>query len=905
MKVIIVLLTVFGMSIGAWAQSSTFPDRNMVMDLTGEWNVFFDSKEHLIILPGSLAENKLGIAVRDSAMGRLSEEFHYEGTAVFTRYVDIPDSWDKKPLELFMERTKCSTLYINDSLVGSQSTVSAPHRYILKNGISKGTHLLKLVVDNTKSLLPLGGSHAYSEHTQTNWNGILGRFYLRCLNDIDVRSMRIDTSPHGDCILTVNLLNNTFQAKKELFKLTVCDSLGNICTHKEYLIDIDKNVETISLNFKIDDPRLWDEYNPYLYNILLESEAGISQKLSFGIRDFRSVNGKLMNNDRIVFLRGKHEGGVFPLTGYPSMKKGDWLKYFSIVQSYGINHVRYHSWTPPAVAFDAADELGVFLQVELPLWGKYETNDTILVNYMKSEGEKILETYGNHPSFVMFALGNELSGDTLVMKSIVNYFKGIDKRRLYAMGSNNFFWDTHTYDCEDFFVSMRNGKPQSDCLTDLRGSFSFANANNGGIINSMFPNTKRDFSKAIQGLGKPVISHETGQYQVYPDFKEMPLYKGVLKPLNFAVIKKRLEESGILGKSEDFLKASGALSVLCYREEIEMALRTQNFDGFQLLDLQDYPGQGTALVCILNAFMGTKNLIAPEQWRRFCNDIVPLARFSKYCWNFDEILSMDVDIAHYGKQDLLEQTISCILMREDGEVLFKKAFITDLKQGEVNRIASLQIPLSEFSLLRQKNQKLCFKIEIENTNYNNLWDLWVYSQKMDVQEGMINGVCVTRNVNRFNVCMEKGLKVLYIPKHEDVINNSVGGLFITDFWNYKSFRRTAKRMGKVPSPGTFGLLIDSKHPIFNLFPTDFHSNWQWWNLVLNSRPLILDKYEKGYDPIVQVIDNWDRNHKLGLIYEVPESNGKALVCASDLFACKERVEVKALFESIISYLQNK
>ena len=366
MKVIIVLLTVFGMSIGAWAQSSTFPDRNMVMDLTGEWNVFFDSKEHLIILPGSLAENKLGIAVRDSAMGRLSEEFHYEGTAVFTRYVDIPDSWDKKPLELFMERTKCSTLYINDSLVGSQSTVSAPHRYILKNGISKGTHLLKLVVDNTKSLLPLGGSHAYSEHTQTNWNGILGRFYLRCLNDIDVRSMRIDTSPHGDCILTVNLLNNTFQAKKELFKLTVCDSLGNICTHKEYLIDIDKNVETISLNFKIDDPRLWDEYNPYLYNILLESEAGISQKLSFGIRDFRSVNGKLMNNDRIVFLRGKHEGGVFPLTGYPSMKKGDWLKYFSIVQSYGINHVRYHSWTPPAVAFDAADELGVTYKAQGP-----------------------------------------------------------------------------------------------------------------------------------------------------------------------------------------------------------------------------------------------------------------------------------------------------------------------------------------------------------------------------------------------------------------------------------------------------------------------------------------------------------------------------------------------------------
>jgi len=333
-----------------------------------------------------------------------------------------------------------------------------------------------------------------------------------------------------------------------------------------------------------------------------------------------------------------------------------------------------------------------------------------------------------------------------------------------------------------------------------------------------------------------------------------------------------------------------------------MALRTKNFDGFQLLDLQDYPGQGTALVGILNAFMGTKNLITPEQWRRFCNDIVPLTRFSKFCWSSDEVLSVDVDIAHYGKQDLPRQTVSCALVTENEDVLYKKSFTMDLKQGEVNRIGSLRIPLSDFSL---SNQKLSLHVELENTNYKNSWDLWTYSQKRDVEEGTVKGICVTRDAARFNECVKKKSKVLYIPRHEDIIKNSVGGLFITDFWNYKSFRRTAQRMGKVPSPGTFGLLINSEHPIFNLFPTDFHTNWQWWNLVINSRPMILDDYEREYSPIVQVVDNWDRNHKLGLIYEVPESDGNAIICASDLFSCKENVEVKALFESILSYLQNR
>lgn len=462
-----------------------------------------------------------------------------------------------------------------------------------------------------------------------------------------------------------------------------------------------------------------------------------------------------------------------------------------------------------------------------------------------------------------------------------------------------FFSNPKTYDCEDVFISMRSGKAKSDNSTDLRGSYSFRNASGGGIINSYSPNTYRSFSKAVEGFKKPVISHEIGQYQVFPDFKEVALYKGVLKPWNFEIIKKRLQKKDLFGQSEDFLNASGKLSVLCYREEIEMALRTRGLDGFQLLDLQDFPGQGTSLVGILNAFMESKGLISEKDWRKFCNDIVPLARFSHYCYSDNDSILIDVDVAHYGEKSLHNQKINCSLTDDKGNVIYKKTFITDIQQGDVSNVGIVKLQLSNYSL---SNQKLQFTIKLDDTEYENSWNLWCYSQTMEIKEGFWGDICVTRNIDEYNKCLKENKKVLYIPKRNDVIKKSVGGLFITEFWNYNMNKKALKE-GKASSPGTFGLLINSEHPIFKYFPTEFHSNWQWWNIVNESYPIVLDKNK--YVPIVQVIDNWDRNNYLGLIYEEPGSNGNAIVVASDLFSCNENIEVKALFKSIIAYLNEK
>ena len=693
-----------------------------IMDLSGQWEVQIDSvHRYPVFLPGSLAENGVGEPVKDSIIYKLSEPVQYAGAAAYTKDIEIPLSWAGMPLQLYMERTKISEVYVNDSLLGIQRSVSAPHVYLIEKGLKAGINRFKIIVNNDKSLLPLGGSHAASEHTQTNWNGILGDFYLKCLKAVNIERLRIDASVDGRCLLSLNLLNTDDEVRYgEKFTVTVFDANGKKCAKQFLEMDLQPGMSSAEIVLNVDDPQLWDEYSPYLYTLEVRDTDGECKKTKFGIRDFKASGRQLKNNGRVLFLRGKHDGGVFPLTGYASMEKEDWVRYFDIVKSYGINHVRYHSWTPPAAAFEAADESGVFLQSELPLWGTYSADDLDMVEYMKEEGGKIMDAYGNHPSFVMFSLGNELRGDTLLMESVVRYLKEKDNRHLYAMGTNNFFWDARTFSCEDFFVAMRNSKGVRDYHTDLRGSFSFANARGGGLINATAPNTERDFHRALQGMNKPALGHETGQYQIFPDFSEIQRYTGVLRPCNLEVIKGRLENSGLYEQAEDFLKASGALSALCYREEIEMALRTNGFGGFQLLDLQDYPGQGTALVGILNAFMEPKNVISREKWMEFCNDVVPLARFPKYCWRSDEKFTADIEVANSGKGDLKNQKIRCSVVTSDNKSLFEKSyFISDLKQGSVHEIASIEVPFNELG----SNQKLSLRVELTDTDYRNSWDI--------------------------------------------------------------------------------------------------------------------------------------------------------------------------------------
>jgi hypothetical protein len=208
---------------------------------------------------------------------------------------------------------------------------------------------------------------------------------------------------------------------------------------------------------------------------------------------------------------------------------------------------------------------------------------------------------------------------------------------------------------------------------------------------------------------------------------------------------------------------------------------------------------------------------------------------------------------------------------------------------------SLDLPSANIHTPR----KLTLSLSIEGTAYQNSWPLWIYPPEVDTAPPQ--GVLVSRSLGDANTTahLEKGGKVLLIPDMNK-LPKSVPGMFQTEFWS-PMFAQSAVKRGIEPPPGTLGILCDPKHPALSAFPTEFHANWQWWHLVKNARSVILDETPDDYRPVIQMIDNFDRNHKLGLLFETKVGKGSLLVCTIDLPSIQDQPEARQLLHSLLRY----
>lgn len=824
--------------------SSYAANDSKTIDLSGTWQFALDRQKQVqpdnvmtetVQLPGTTDTNKKGdFIAKSEETTHLTRPWSYKGRAWYKREIEIPKVWKGKPVYLILERTKPTEIYIDAKLAGSSNDISTPQVFELSKWLTPGKHQLAIMVDNSSGVPEqiYANSHAYTEDTQTNWNGIIGRMELT----IDPQQTKA----------------------------------------------MDKNAK-IHPNFK----------------------------------DFHIEGQHFYANGHKIFLRGKHDACVWPLTGHVAMDVDSWMDYLGTCAAYGLNHVRFHSWCPPEAAFVAADELGIILQPELPFWGDFNEKDTVLMQFLHKEGENILRTYGHHPSFRMFALGNELWGSISKMAEFIEDFRKIAPDKVFTFGSNYYLGYQGVKKGMDYFTTCRvGGEGWGNYNTHTRGSFSFADAADGGMINHFYPNTMMNFEEGCKlafpegeawTKAVPVISHETAQFQTYPDFDEIAKYKGVLYPYNMEVFRSRLEKAGMLDQAKDFHQASGAWSLQLYKQDIEMDLRTKNMAGFQLLDLQDYPGQGSAYIGILDAFMDPKGLCTEREWREWCAPVVPLLVADRFCFTNEDGIHAWIQVANYSGTSLNGKTLRWELHAPQAESNSHPVPVS----GEMKLPATeglftageLKIDLKSFD--KPTQLQLCLTIEgteFYGVPYHNTYDLWVYPAWSDLSK-LESQVIVTNELTDYIAKqLEDGKRVLLMP---DSTNLCVGGLFQTDYWNYRMFKTISENNKKTVSPGTLGILTDPKHPIFKEFPTEMHTNWQWFPVIKASHPMMLDNTGKDYRPIVQVIDNIERNHKLGLIFEFAVGKGKLLVSMADLEKATAYPEGRAFYRSVLSYMTSE
>ena len=893
--------------------------------LNGEWCFALDSAdkgkseqwynktlESPIKLPGSMQEQGYGedIGLKTAWTGRvvdrswytapeyakyrqpgnikvpfwLNPDKHYVGVAWYQKEINIPSSWKGQPIELELERTHWeTTLFVDGKEMGKHESLSTPYRYTFNN-LTPGKHTLTLRVDNRLNVAVGIDAHSVSDHTQSNWNGVVGTIGLTVKPSLYIKDIQVYPNVSSKSIKAIVALEGTTGKKGATLSLQVKNKKDGKLVGKPYKVKLaahssqSQNVQQAEINLG-QDAQLWSEYSPNLYELQATVETGgreETQKRTFGLREFKAKGTRFEVNGHPVFLRGTLECCVFPLTGYPSTEHTYWAKIYDQCKAHGLNHVRFHSWCPPEAAFEVADSMGMYLQVECAGWTTVG-NGGYSDKWFRMEGDRILKEYGNHPSFCLMAYGNEPNGGNMekYLSDLVGYWKSKDTRRVYTSAGG---WP---------YV------PNADYWNPMDPRIQRWAEGMNSIINAQPPRTNFDFKKNIK-TNMPTVGHEVGQWCVYPDFSEIGKYTGVLKAKNFEIFKETLEEHHLSDLADDFLYASGRLQTLCYKADIEAALRTPGFAGFQLLGLNDFPGQGTALVGTLNAFWGEKGYVTPKEYNTFCNRTVPLVRFPKMVWLNNETLEAPIEVAHFGEKPLQDAHISWTVTNKAGEKLATGSFVKDLSIDNCIPVGDINYALSGID----KPTQLTVSVEVKEANNHTQWNIWVYPAKQQ-QAGKMPYIASTLD----SKAMEKlnnGENVLVLLKPGSIRKDKGGDIrvgFSSIFWN------TAWTQGQPPH--TLGIFCNPKHPALAEFPTENHSDYQWWDIVSYCNAMVLDDFPADYRPVVHIIDDWFKNRKLGILLEGTVGKGKLMVCSVDLEKdLDKRPAARQFRQSILDYMSS-
>jgi hypothetical protein len=799
---------------------------------------------------------------------------HYIGPAWYQRTIQIPLSWKDKMITLFLERVHwSSTLWVDDHKVGTKISLATAHEYDLSKYLAPGSvHTLTIRVDNSQ-IVNIGNSpHSVSDETQTAWNGIIGKIRLQATPPVRISDLQVYPDiGRSMALVKIAVHSNLPKQFHAHLLLKVRGPHGKKLKPVSREIALKGRQLSLVLHYPMGrHVTLWDEFHPALYHLTATLETRDHSvairdtcRVTFGMRELTTKGTRFQLNGHIISWRGDVNCGVFPLTGYPAMDTPWWRKLFKTYKAWGLNAVRFHSWCPPEAAFAAADETGMYLQPEVDEWCNFNTPKQD--SFFRKESALMLKRYGNHPSFCLMALGNERRADSAMLYDLVNVWEK-DSRRLYTGKSagNPVLDNFQYYNCGQFGpirIRYHKGWPPTPSTT---------------LFNTLPPRTSIDFRKGTAAYDKPLIAHETGQRCAYPDVTGEPAkYTGLLKAAYLDIARDQLSARGMLEEVPDFVRSSGLWQVQLYKEEIEANMRTPGIGGLNLLSLEDFPGQNTAPVGLLDVFYQAKGYVTPEQFTHFCGPVVLLSRMARRVWESDDVFSADIELYNFGKGSFKTGHVRCEIKDTSGQVVYSKNLPGGVfPLGDHLKIGSLSLDLDKLA----SPARYTLSVSAPGTGISNQWNFWVYPAQVDTVNA--SSVIIAHHFNdEVEKELQSGRTVLLLPDSASIKGRLP--ICFTDFY-WTAFGLTGGESS------ADGLLCDPSDPVFKYFPTSFHTDWQWWDLLTHARPMILDYFKdpapfpKTYRPLVQMIDSWKVNRKLGVLIAGKVGRGRLMICSIDL-----------------------
>ena len=823
------------------------------IDLSGEWHVAGTNFTGRVQLPGTLADAGLGefqtpahhaAYTERTSKTTLALKYKYHGVAVYSRTFALTAEQAAKPLEVFLERVMwTSRLKIDGREYGFCDSLGAPHVHRIPAGaIAPGAHRMEIAIDNSRQYGVAMKAHGYGEWMQSVWHGALGKIELREVNPLEGVRVFADYPANGKVRFE---LPEGFVADAQSVVSDDLSLTGFVAEPSPYAQGRVMVTATLA-----EEPQAWDEFNPRLYTVMfLDAKGGFEKKLRFGFRTPGRKGNRLLLNGRPLFVRADIDNCHFPLTGYPNMGKREWMRFFAIQRNNGMNAIQLHTWTPPAAAFEAADELGMMIFCELGYWNETGIassfagkGNAALDSWLQRELKAVADAYGNHPSMVSTTFGNELGFCNFdALDKWMSAHKKYDPRRLTMCSTAR-----KVVPSDDFIVTHRYPG-----LGGTRGLL-------GGAADY-------DYEKVYSKAPIPVIAHEIGQWPVYPMWDEqIPKFNGLLDPWRWVPRREMAISNNTFRFAREFHSASMQTSRHFYKLETEGLLRTPSCDGIDYLSMRDYTGQGEALIGWYDAFFDAKPALGEVPPFSVLMSTTPcLAKFAKFLWTSNETFTARLLV----RNELADAIPAGTRWRwsfgiHSGWAVAEKP----IPAGELADVGGISVELSSFAA--PSRSELRFG--------DNSWRIYVLP-RIQVPDPLPEGVLITSDPAAAAKALAAGGRVIYTGKSakSDITT------FNPIYWSTGLFATNQKHVG-------FGAVVDADHPALAQTGCDYWLDEFWRKLFSDGKRDATSHRLEGlpadFRPIITVVPDLHHSYFISPFFEVQVGEGRLVVCGLNINA---------------------
>ena len=653
----------------------------------------------------------------------------YQGVAWYGRALTIPSDWAGRKIWLHLGGVlRRARIYVNGQELGNHEGLMTASKMDLGRALKPDVvHWLVIRVDNrmrSGKYTPVKDKPPYRaiewDYSSPlgafnyigNWGGIYRSVYLESTGNVWLEGAKVDSDIDQKTVTVSSTVRNQLptQSRQIRYRVIIRDENGKVVVQKSSHQNIRRNQDrSVSLGVEIPDMHLWSPEAPHLYHatVRIDAHGDISDevRLRFGMRKLSTRGKKVLLNNRLYYLRGYSVGRGDPIEGILPVAKDYYLDQFQTAKEFGFNYVRYHSSTPPREAFEAADEIGILLHVELPVmftsW-LMPSNKLLL-----RELERILVSYRNHPSLCALAFGNEFNLErdfnTDVKKS--EFLRIIEK-----------FYHTGKELAPDVFIMSNAGYP-------------------------VFPSDLIASYKGLAAGGVPTLKHESGGYRdSLPDIDLVERFTGVLKADRLAERRHWVEQKGLKKLYPTLRRHSERLQQMVRKWHFERVRSMPELSGYEFWLLVDSPAnhyQDSWEDGLLNYF-GEPKAITTEEMRQSNAPTVLLisAGLDDRTFWADAGKKFQLSVSHYAPEAIHDGRVVWNL-RQGADTLHQGTLENlQVEVGEVKHLGTITIP----PVVLRGASKLEFRVELKEGNFSqtNQWSFWAFPRSfLDKTEGEV------------------------------------------------------------------------------------------------------------------------------------------------------------------------